>query len=62
MWWLPVIGWALVLTAVFIFAWLSIAKYRYYDDVEKAEILGQKIPDKPWYVEISEIIASRLRR
>lgn len=55
MWWLPVLGWALILTAVFIFAWLSIAKFRYYDNVHKAQILQTEIPEKPWYVKIVDV-------
>lgn len=52
MWWLPVIGWALVFIMILLYAWLSIAIDRYYANVDKAEFLGIPIPEEPWYVSI----------
>jgi hypothetical protein len=52
MWWLPVLFWTLVFIVVFMLAWLSFAKFRYYDSVERAKIFQQEIPKPPWYVKI----------
>lgn len=54
MWWLPVLILALVLAALFIFAWLSLERSKYFNEVQWAKLLERPTPEKPWYIKFFE--------